>query len=221
MRIGIIGVGFVGSAVLTSSHRCIEICTYDKFHPVRTSNWIRASLTDLCFVCVPTPTSNSEQDLSAVVDACKTLRKLSVDGYKGVVVIKSTVLPGSMRWLQNHFPKLRLVHNPEFLCERSAAIDYANQKVMLLSGKLEDIRVVRVYADLCLKIETSHYSETFEHTEYAKYIHNCILPVKLSFLNEIYDLIGNDNIFNEAVEMATWFGNVGDHSFAHGIIPLF
>lgn len=216
MKIGIIGVGMVGRAVLAGSQSCTEICTYDKFHPDRTSNWDRAPLTDLCFVCVPTPTDENGQHLGAVVDALLHLRGMSTEGYRGVVVLKSTVLPGTTSWLQEQFPDLRLVHNPEFLCEKTAAKDYAEQKTILLSGRIEDIRIVRIYADLCLNVDRAHYSAVYGDTEWAKYIHNCILPVKLSFLNEIYDLIGNERCFNEAVEMATWFGNVGGRSMVPG-----
>ena len=210
MKAAIIGVGMVGTAVFQGSKGCTELCTYDKFHVDRTQNWDRAWQTDLCFICVPTPTALGVQDLSAVSDACRTLRGMSTDGYKGVVVIKSTVLPGTMRQLQNQFPDLRFVHNPEFLCERTAIQDYANQKVILLSGKTEDVRVVRIYADLCLHIDHAHYTERFEDTEWAKYLHNCVLPVKLSFLNEMYDLIGDQGTYDEAISMAKWFGNVGE-----------
>lgn len=199
----------VGSAVLAGSVGCTEVCTYDKFRVERTKNWERAFSTELCFICVPTPTNEGIQDLSAVHDALNHLRGMSTEGYRGVVVIKSTVLPGTMRHLQTQWPDLRLVHNPEFLCEKTAATDYQGQRVILISGKMADIRVVRIYADLCLHTDHAHYSDVFEHTEWAKYIHNCILPVQLSFLNEVYDLIGNQATFDEAIEMARWFGNVG------------
>lgn len=216
MKVAIIGVGMVGSAVLTGSHGCEEICTFDKYRSERTENWERAGDTDLCFICVPTPTMAGTQDLSAVTSALLNLTTLTRHGYRGVVAIKSTVLPGTMRNLQNEFPELRLVHNPEFLCERTAATDYATQKVILISGKLEDVRVVRAYADLCLHVDHHHYTEVFEHTEWAKYIHNCILPVQLSFLNEVHSLIANQSVFEAAVGMAKWFGNVGKLSQVPG-----
>lgn len=211
MRIAIIGVGMVGNAVYEGSRGgCNQICLYDKFKPERSYEWDKAWQTDLCFVCVPTPTRGTHQDLSHVIDACKTLSGMSVDGYAGTVVIKSTVLPGTMRALQDKFPALRFVHNPEFLRERTAVSDYATQEVILLSGDPAHVRVVRTYAAKCLRLSHVHYSEKFEDTEWAKMIHNCILPVKLSFLNEVYDLIGEQRMFDEAVEMAKWFGNVGE-----------
>jgi UDPglucose 6-dehydrogenase len=216
MKIAVIGVGMVGSAVVAGSQACEEICTYDKFREDRTKNWEHAWRTQLCFVCVPTPTNDGRQDLSAVMDALRLLRGLSTEGYQGVVAIKSTVLPGTMRYLQDQFPELRLVHNPEFLCERTAVHDYIGQRTILISGKAEDIRVVRVYADKCLRVRDAHYSQMFECTEWAKYVHNCMLPVQLSFLNEVYDLIGDQWIYDEAVSMAQWFGNVGPRSRVPG-----
>lgn len=210
MKISIIGVGMVGKAVLDGSLYCKEISTLDKFKPELTARWDRAWTTDLCFVCVPTPSNDGIQDATAVVDACMTLRGMSTEGYKGVVVIKSTVLPGTMRYLSNQFPDLRFVHNPEFLREKSAASDYHNQKTVLMSGKSEDTKVLRQYCDLCLPgLMHVMYSENFEETEFAKYIHNCALPVKLSFLNEVYDVVGDHRLFESAIEMAAAFGNLG------------
>lgn len=216
MKIAIIGVGMVGNAVYQGSGACSEICLYDKFRPELCAKWDQAWQTELCFVCVPTPTVHGRQDTTAVVDACRHLRSLTTLGYKGVVAIKSTVLPGTMRWLQHQFTYLRLVHNPEFLCERTARLDYIDQCVMLLSGQPEDMRVVRRYAGMCLNLGHVHSSEVFEHTEWAKYLHNCMLPVQLSFLNEMYDLIGNQHTYDSAIEMARWFGNVGERSKVPG-----
>ena len=79
---------------------------------------------------------------------------------------------------------------------------------MLLSGNFEDIRVVRRYAQDCLRVEHFDCTEVFETTDWAKYIHNCILPVQLSFLNEIYDLIGDQKQFDQSVQHGQkWFRN--------------
>lgn len=216
MKIGIIGLGMVGGAVFAGSQKCESISTYDVVQSL-TTNWDMAWQTDLCFICVPTPTIGGRQDFAAIIDACERLRGMSVEGYKGVVVIKSTVLPGTMQYLCERFPQLKFVHNPEFLCERTAKSDYLGQTTVLASGNMEDMRVFRRYCHLCLpELRTIQYSENYLATEWAKYIHNCVLPVKLSFLNEVYDVIGSQSIFDEAVEMATWFGNVGTHSRVPG-----
>ena len=52
----------------------------------------------------------------------------------GIILIRSTVLPGTTKALSNKFPKLKLVFNPEFLTERNAVNDYNNQKRIILGG---------------------------------------------------------------------------------------
>lgn len=208
-KVGIIGVGMVGGAIAqTIECETVELSTFDKYNKARTKNWDKFLETSICFVCVPTPTVQGEQNISELQ---VTMASLSENGYRGVVVIKSTVLPGTCRTLQAKHPKLRIVHNPEFLCEKTAAHDFADQKVILFSGKFDDCREVNDFFYRLGVGNTRHYSQDFEVTEYAKYIHNCALPIQLSFLNEMKELICNDSVFNTAVDMAVNFGNLTRH----------
>lgn len=209
MKIGIIGMGVVGQAVGFGALAAgCEIFTHDKYNAARSQKTDQLGETELCFICVPTPTGVDGQDLTEVEDTIAHLKGL---GYKGVVVMKSTVEPGTMHMLASNHPELRFVHNPEFLNERSAEEDFLNQANVLLSGSTPDVEVVaRFHRRLpcVVKIETS---TRYAVTEYAKYVHNCVLAVKLSFLNEVYDLIGNQSTYDRAVEMAATQGNLGSH----------
>lgn len=211
MNIAIIGMGVVGQAVAYGARKTCEISTYDIIES-KISNMGRFDQTALCFVCVPTP-SNPEQNLAPLID---TMEFLQARNYKGVVAVKSTVLPGTMASMASLYPKLRLVHNPEFLTERNANEDFLRQDCVLLSGRIVDVAVVDAFYGLLPRVTKTSMSPDYETTEYAKYLHNCILPVVLSFLNEVHALIGDQKKYDLAIDMAKNFGNVGRHSKVPG-----
>lgn len=204
MYVGIIGLGVVGSALFHNLKNCIYIKDTQKIKCMGNEDDLMK--TDIVFVCVPTPTlRNGSQDIDSVLDACSFLHSAN---YRGVVAIKSTVLPGTMDYLAKKF-HLRLVHNPEFLTARSASEDIVKQPIVL-SGPVS-------YVDEAVKFYINHTNctgEPYGHkkyivTEWAKYIHNSILPVKLSFLNEIHSAINDQENYKDACIMAELYGNLG------------
>lgn len=211
MHVGIVGSGgVVGSAVVNACQaRKIDYCGFDKYRPNANKNEKDIYDTDLAFVCVPTPTYKQGQDLA---ELHASLKDLSEHHYHGVVVVKSTVLPGTMNDCKILFPNLRLVHNPEFLSQLSAHEDFIKQPAVLLSGKSKDTKFVaafiRDFLGYAIPIEAS---ADFKVTEFAKYAHNLALAVKLSFLNEIHAACGDQETFDHAILMASYFGNLGDN----------
>lgn len=212
MKIAIMGMGVVGRAVAAGARGC-SLSTFDKYRTDRTANMLAFDETEMCFVCVPTPTDQCGQDLIEI-HAC--LEGLAKRNYKGVVVMKSTVIPGTMDILKNMYPSLRLVHNPEFLTERNAKQDFIKQPAVLLSGDLSDTLEVDKFYEKILKVPRTFSSPKYLTTEWAKYLHNCALAVKLSYLNEIYALIGSQEIYDRAVEYADLFGNIGTNHAVPG-----
>lgn len=213
MKVGVWGAGMVGSAVAAATKKCSCLVIYDKYKEHLNQNTDFIYSTDLMFVCVPTPTKDGIQDLRELLNVAFALEATS---YRGVVVVKSTILPGTMRLLHARFPLLRWVHNPEFLCEKTAKEDFLNQQHVLLSGEIDTAQEVADYFMANIPQAVIWINSDFYVTEMAKYIHNCILPVKLSFLNEIYRMCKTQSQFNGAVEMATLFGNVGTHASVPG-----
>ena len=58
-----------------------------------------------------------------------------VNKYQGnIVLLRSTVTPGTTRKLQDKYPNLRIVFNPEFLTERNAKYDFINQARIIIGG---------------------------------------------------------------------------------------
>jgi UDP-N-acetyl-D-mannosaminuronate dehydrogenase len=143
MKIGIVGLGFVGGTHMRAFKEA-GMSEDAVGHDVKLgSTSIRDVLAcSVVFLCLPSPTIASQQDLSILHSVCRELSDL---GFAGVAVIKSTVLPGTTKMLAEKFG-LRLVHSPEFLREQTAFEDFKNQKIALLSGNARDCdEVSRVY----------------------------------------------------------------------------
>jgi nucleotide sugar dehydrogenase len=198
MKIGVIGYGVVGSAVaegfLFAQH---SVIVKDKFKVI--SVFIGDIYqSDMIFVCVPTPTSAGFQDLDAV---CDVLLDLSAHDFKGPVILKSTVLPGACEYLQNKFDKIKLVHNPEFLSDRSAKKDFVEQKSIILSSphKQEAWDVADMYHKSFPYAEIS-ISANFKETEMAKYMHNCFGAIKVTVMNEFSQYCKNIGVNYDAVK---------------------
>jgi UDPglucose 6-dehydrogenase len=181
VRIGIIGDGVVGGALrawFESQHAPVH--SYDPPKGLRDRRGIDAA--DVVFICVPTPYETGRGfDHSYLLEAMA-----SIAGAR-LVVIKSTVLPGTTDELQRRYPRHRLMFNPEFLREATAVDDMAHPDRQIAGvtpqsegdaaavlGLLPSAPFVRVCAA--------------REAEMAKYVANSFLAIKVSFANEIFDL---------------------------------
>lgn len=188
--IGIIGFGFVGQAV----YSCLE---YPKncylYDPPKKLDSRESSLSKLeeclaIFCCLPTMTADGRQDFSAY----KQLFEERLRGYKGLLIIKSTVLYEN---ISKYEGELNIVHNPEFLCQNSSYEDFYNQDVILLGGRVdlcrraEDI-YVRSFK-FANKVHMQYEYCTLEESCNAKYIHNIYHSYKALFWNYVHEVCKN------------------------------
>ena len=106
--VGIIGNGFVGSAILHGFILHVDnIMIYDR-DPQRSTHSMKdlATSSDVIFICVPTPMFESgECDLSIVESVTEELSQYAGIEDK-VVVIKSTVVPGTTETLAQKYPNM-------------------------------------------------------------------------------------------------------------------
>jgi len=214
-KIGIIGRGFVGSAVEFgfSPQTCCdaEIRAYDK-NPTKSIHTLEETVnkSDFIFLSVPTPSNpDGSMHLGILEDALADIQR--VNKRKGnIVLIRSTIIPGTTTNLAKKFTKLNIVFNPEFLTERSAKFDFINQSRFILGGrKRNTARVAELFrwrfGDSMPIIETN-----FETAEMAKYMNNCFFATKVSFMNEmrqVADKCGVD--WDMAVEGFVRDGRIG------------
>ena len=188
-KIGIIGRGFVGSAVefgFSAQTGCdAEVRVYDK-DVSKSTHSLEDTInkSDVVFVSVPTP-SNTDGSihLGILESALEDISNVHNNG--AIILIRSTVTPGTTTQLQKRFNKIPLVFNPEFLTERSAKFDFINQARFILGGESEHTKKVADlyrwrFGDSVPCIETN-----FETAEMIKYMNNCFFATKVSFMNEM------------------------------------
>lgn len=193
MKIGIIGDGFVGSAIRLSleSKKFIykeSLFVYDKYKISEyNSNLEDLLITNIIFLCLPTQYHSLKEtyDLTALEEI---LEYLNVNNYNGICLIKSTIIPNTTKTFSEKYIKLKLIHNPEFLSANTAFEDFQNQThiVLGLSKKdLEDIFIVKnFYTTYYPNANISTMTST--ESELMKLSANCFYSVKIQFFTEIY-----------------------------------
>lgn len=214
MKIGIIGRGFVGGAVqfgFSANTGCnAEVKVYDK-NPNRSLNTLDEVVneSDFIFLSVPTPANlDGSVNLDIVDEALSSVNK--VIEKDSIILLRSTMIPGSTDKFQKNYPQLKLVFNPEFLTERSAKFDFINQSRYILGGDPQHTsRVAEMYRWRFGKsisvIETNTVT-----AELIKYMNNCFFATKVSFMNEmkrVSDACGAD--WESAVDGFIRDGRVG------------
>ena len=197
MKIGLIGRGFVGDALYKSfESRGQAVSSFDKYKKIGRIEDIEGS--DLIFLCLPTPfVKNKGFDMSSLNEACHSL---SLRNFSGLIVVKSTVEPGSCKKLSDKY-SLNICHNPEFLTARTNYKDFENQKHIVLGSVRESEsfdKLVILYKKL---YPSSHISICSAiESESMKIFCNSFYAVKVQFFNELYILCNKLNIDYENVK---------------------
>lgn len=151
--------------------------------------------SELALVCVGTPSRrNGDLDTSAVAKVCAEIgAALSRGNRPYVVVLRSTVLPGTMRTLvvptleaasgRVAGPQLRIANNPEFLRESTAVHDYDNPPKIVIGA--QDPETTDIVSALYEKIDAPRFSTSVDVAELVKYADNSWHAAKVAFANEI------------------------------------
>ena len=182
--IGIIGKGFVGTAVAHGFSQGVgydaNILIYDK-DPAKSQNTLKEVVdqSDFIFVSVPTPSNKDGSiNLNIVDEVINDISNISSNN-NPIVLLRSTIVPGTSREFQQKYSGTKIVFNPEFLTERSAVFDFLSQTRYVLGGEKEDTKkVAELYRDRFG--ETISIVETdFESAELIKYVCNCFFATIL------------------------------------------
>lgn len=203
INIGIVGFGFVGSAINDSfiQKKVGETYIYDKFKNGGIGKLENLICTDVIFLCLPTPYDNTknEYDKSSLIEVIEKLKELN---YLGSIVIKSTVEPGTCEELSEKYD-LQLIHNPEFLTARTAFYDFHNQNHVILgmtkNCKYENVNKVK-------NIYSLHYPSalisicTSTESEMMKLFTNCFYATKVQYFTELYVLCSKMNCKYENIK---------------------
>jgi UDPglucose 6-dehydrogenase len=203
MKIGILGVGFVGGTHL----KAFELARMTvKTHDIKHEGSKIENLLDceLVFVGLPSPTEYGRQNLEIMERSFEEMKALS---FEGVLCIKSTVMPGTTNKFRSKY-NLRIVHSPEFLRERCALDDFLFQTTILVGGPSSDTSiVVEAYQKQRSRMKQSPLKLSCHKdpcvTEMAKYMHNSFLATKVAWANQFADICQKAGVPYDVVCEAT------------------
>ena len=216
MKIGIVGQGFVGTAVNEGLKPFHRIETYD-IAKKSTCNSLDEITTksDVLFVCLPTPMNKKTGEcyLGIVEEVLKNIDDINKCS---IVVVKSTIPPGTTEKWNQQFNNIQIVFNPEFLTEANAINDFKNQNRIIIGGpRPATTKVKRIFAKAFPKIPIIKTGST--HAEMVKYVTNCFLATKVSFANEIYQLCESLELdYDKVIEYSKFDERLG---YSHWNVP--
>ena len=136
----------------------------------------------LLFVCVDTPPTHSgDADLSRVM---AVVEELEADG-DHILVMKSTVPPGTGNAIRRDLPDLAYVSCPEFLKEGAAISDFLNPARVVVGADPGDDEAGDTVAGLYEPLGGELVRTDVTSAEMIKLASNAFLATKISFINEI------------------------------------
>jgi nucleotide sugar dehydrogenase len=198
-KIGFIGQGWIGKNYADNFHeRGYEVIRYSQEDPY-IQNKEKIKDCDFVFIAVPTPTTPDGFDDSILQEVLANV------GEGKVAIIKSTIIPGTTEKMQKIYPKIIVLHSPEFLTEKTAKYDasnpdrnivgYADKKGEEAAHQVIDLLPPAPYrAVVPAKV-----------AELVKYAGNCWFFFKVIFINMLYDLSQNLGVNYEMVKRAMGF----------------
>jgi nucleotide sugar dehydrogenase len=230
MQIGIIGQGFVGSAIREGLKNFYSVRGYD-LNPEKCFNlkWMNkldevANHSDIVFVCVPTPmrkdgSCDTRILESAIKDLDNSCVKLGRIATRPIVVIKSTIPPGTTERIgkqyidrENEEPDMHICFSPEFLTEANSFEDFKNQNRIIIGGSgAKKVKQMfrKPFPDIPIIVTKS------ETAEMVKYFINCFLATKVTFANQMYEICENTDIdYDKVCEYALYDNRIGKSHLA-------
>ena len=209
MKIGVIGQGFVGTAVNEGLKPFFKIETFDINKDSTCSSITELSeKSDVIFVCLPTP---MKIDGSCYLDIVEdTLLGLDIIKECKTIVVKSTIPPGTTEKWNKKFNYIQVVFNPEFLTEANSIEDYKNQNRIIIGGpRPATTKVKRIFTKAFPKVPIIKTGPTT--AEMVKYFTNCFLATKVSFANEMYEICNYLKIdYDKVVEYVKYDERIGN-----------
>ncbi|MFB6212668.1 MAG: hypothetical protein ABEI53_02515 [Candidatus Magasanikbacteria bacterium] len=219
-KIGIIGVGYVGSTLKKwfENKENTEVFLYDKYKEIGSPKEVNKA--EVIFVAVPTPyrkektkPSDSESlvegyDDSAVRDAISNISEHKI------VVIKSSVLPGSTEKFSEQNPNKTFLFNPEFLVQRTAWQDFTNPHRQIIG--VTDKKSKKIAKDILDLLPDAPFEKIINsgEAEMTKFFSNTFLALRVVFANQMYDLCEKLDIdYEPVVECAGHDTRIGHSHF--------
>lgn len=209
--IGIIGYGYVGCAVAygfrgwdleQKREPKHEIRIYDRYKDSESLEQVLEA-SEYIFVCLPTPFEEEALRIDqSIIDRMIEEIAPRLEGRGKVVIIKSTVVPGTTRRYNELFPEVPFAFNPEFLTEANYLQDFvhADRVVIGADNDWTAQRLIDLYRT-CFS-ETTILKLSSTAAEIVKYQCNVTLATRVAVANVFYDLCEAEGVNYEDVKRA-------------------
>lgn len=216
-NIGIIGFGIVGQAIafgfsqpdIASKYK---IKYYDKYRESSSLEEV-IKTSEFIFICLPTPMKSDESgiDLSIIEDTISQITPIT-DNTDKIIILKSTIIPGTTKKFETKHPKTNFAFNPEFLTEANYLADFVNADRTII-GANSDLISRRVIALFRQRFPNQKIFQTDTTTaEMVKYMANAFLSTKVMFANEMFDICNALGIkYEEVKNMVAADRRIGDY----------
>ena len=200
MKIGIVGIGIVGSAIYKDFiNKKINVQIYDKYKKLGDIN--NTLDCEIIFLCLPTPYCDilKSYDKKSIYEICNFYK---VNQYNGLLVLKSTVEPLVTKYIYENY-KINILHSPEFISAKTAYEDIKNQSHIVI-GKPPNFKIELL--NKLINFNKRNYPKAdisiidCTESELMKISANSFYAVKIQYFNEIYSLCQKLNISYENVK---------------------
>jgi len=221
---GIIGYGFLGSAIAHGFGLHADIKIYDKFKDYDSLE-DTVNHADVIWMCLPTPMNlkTGAIDLTILDENLQEISDMVDDQEpRKVVVIKSTVVPGTTRSFSEKYPKLEFIMNPEFLTARNNKLDFICAARIIIGNRTgmfpsPGAKFLKEAYEYRFGNSVPIYECGWEEAELTKYGANCFFATKISYFNFIYEMCQKLDIdFDEVRDMILSDGRIGR---SHANVP--
>lgn len=207
MKIGIVGLGHVGTAM----HNLFkDAVIYDKYKNIGSMNEINKC--DAAFVCVPTPMKEDGSCDTTAVDEVLNWCECKV------IILRSTVRVGYTREMTEKLHKM-IVFQPEYYGETVAHpfADLSERTWLSFGGTQEAIDLAIDAYKTVINSNVRIYQAPSDEVELAKYMENAFLATKVIFINEMYDICEKLGLnYNQVREIWTADPRIGtSHTFIY------
>jgi UDPglucose 6-dehydrogenase len=198
MRLGIVGGGTVGHATARAYFGHVEeVRVYDVVDERRTHSLDETLDCGLVMVCLPTP--QKEGSLECDTSAVDNFFRVRHGAHRRDVnwVLRSTVPVGTTRRLRERYDLPNLVHSPEFLSARTAALDaqmparnvIGSERGLASCGPetavtANPVALHNLYARRFPGVPIHHM--TSDESEAVKLFQNAFSAVKIACFNEFH-----------------------------------
>ena len=191
MKIGIVGYGVVGKAIEYGFKNSAEILILDPaYKNMSVSMEQMTKEADFIFVGVPTPMNmkdNGKID-TTIIDSVMDL--IASFNYNGVVISKSTVIPSHLAYWAKKYSDLRLCMSPEYLIDANPLEAFIEEPMIVVgSNREEDAQsVLDLFKEYSICKATKFFKCDLISSGVLKYMENCYLALKVTFMNQMYDI---------------------------------